>query len=40
MCLQEPKEIYSEVRIIPISKVDRQATVADIMESIESELNK
>lgn len=40
MCLQEPKEVYNEVRIIPISKIDRQATDADIRESIESELDK
>ncbi|MCI4377610.1 hypothetical protein PGIGA_G00205450 [Pangasianodon gigas] len=36
----EPKEVYNEVRIIPITKIDRQATAADIKESIENELDK
>ncbi|XP_060788894.1 structural maintenance of chromosomes flexible hinge domain-containing protein 1 isoform X2 [Neoarius graeffei] len=36
----EPKELYDEVRIIPISKIDRQAVDAEIKRSIESELDK
>lgn len=39
-CLQEPKEVYNEVRIIPITKIDRQAADTEIKESIESELDK
>ncbi|XP_076829513.1 structural maintenance of chromosomes flexible hinge domain-containing protein 1 isoform X2 [Brachyhypopomus gauderio] len=36
----EPKELYNEVRTIPISKIDRQATAASIKKSIEDELAK
>lgn len=39
-CLQEPKEVYNEVRIIPITKIDRQAADPEIKESIEGELDK
>ncbi|XP_072544127.1 structural maintenance of chromosomes flexible hinge domain-containing protein 1 [Salminus brasiliensis] len=36
----EPKELYNEVKIIPISKIDRLATAAAIRKSIEDELAK
>ncbi|XP_051997338.1 structural maintenance of chromosomes flexible hinge domain-containing protein 1 [Xyrauchen texanus] len=36
----EPKELYDEQRIIPISKIDRQATAATITKNIEDELTK
>uniref|UniRef100_A0AAY5E846 SMC hinge domain-containing protein n=1 Tax=Electrophorus electricus TaxID=8005 RepID=A0AAY5E846_ELEEL len=36
----EPKELYNEVRTIPISKIDRQATAASIKKNIEDELAK
>uniref|UniRef100_A0A673GZ20 Structural maintenance of chromosomes flexible hinge domain-containing protein 1-like n=1 Tax=Sinocyclocheilus rhinocerous TaxID=307959 RepID=A0A673GZ20_9TELE len=35
----EPKELYDEVRIIPISKIDRLAAAATIKKKIEDELN-
>lgn len=38
--LQEPKALYNEVKIIPITKIDRQATDADIKEGIKNDLNK
>uniref|UniRef100_A0A673GZ29 Structural maintenance of chromosomes flexible hinge domain-containing protein 1-like n=1 Tax=Sinocyclocheilus rhinocerous TaxID=307959 RepID=A0A673GZ29_9TELE len=34
----EPKELYDEVRIIPISKIDRLAAAATIKKKIEDEL--
>ncbi|XP_022533343.2 structural maintenance of chromosomes flexible hinge domain-containing protein 1 isoform X1 [Astyanax mexicanus] len=36
----EPQELYNEVRIIPISKIDRQATDSAIKKSIAEELAK
>ncbi|XP_017327848.1 structural maintenance of chromosomes flexible hinge domain-containing protein 1 isoform X1 [Ictalurus punctatus] len=36
----EPKEVYNEVKIMPITKIDRQASNADIKENIEKELDK
>ncbi|XP_051523356.1 structural maintenance of chromosomes flexible hinge domain-containing protein 1-like isoform X2 [Myxocyprinus asiaticus] len=36
----EPKEVYDEQRIIPISKIDRQATAEAINKNIEDELAK
>uniref|UniRef100_A0A672NNC2 Structural maintenance of chromosomes flexible hinge domain containing 1 n=1 Tax=Sinocyclocheilus grahami TaxID=75366 RepID=A0A672NNC2_SINGR len=36
----EPKELYDEVRIIPISKIDRLAAAATIKKKIEDELAK
>ncbi|KAI5104111.1 structural maintenance of chromosomes flexible hinge domain-containing protein 1 [Silurus meridionalis] len=36
----EPKELCNEKRIIPIAKIDRQATDSDIKESIENELDR
>ncbi|TSL34555.1 Structural maintenance of chromosomes flexible hinge domain-containing protein 1 [Bagarius yarrelli] len=34
---REPKELYNEVKIIPITKIDRQATQADIKKTIEND---
>ncbi|KAL1270536.1 hypothetical protein QQF64_029552, partial [Cirrhinus molitorella] len=42
-CVQialEPKELYNELRIIPISKIDRLATPAAIKKKIDDELAK
>ncbi|KAF5895762.1 structural maintenance of chromosomes flexible hinge domain-containing protein 1, partial [Clarias magur] len=36
----EPKEIFNEVKTVPITKIDRQATDADIKGYIENELGK
>ncbi|KAL2085320.1 hypothetical protein ACEWY4_018640 [Coilia grayii] len=36
----QPKELYDEVRTIPILKIDRQATTAAIKRNIEDELAK
>ncbi|XP_076146562.1 structural maintenance of chromosomes flexible hinge domain-containing protein 1 isoform X2 [Alosa pseudoharengus] len=36
----QPKELYDEVRTIPIFKIDRQATAAAIKRNIEDELAK
>ncbi|XP_066536910.1 structural maintenance of chromosomes flexible hinge domain-containing protein 1 [Hoplias malabaricus] len=36
----EPKELYNEVKTIPISKIDRQAKPSDIRKNIEEELAK
>ncbi|XP_030635022.1 structural maintenance of chromosomes flexible hinge domain-containing protein 1 [Chanos chanos] len=36
----EPKELYDEVRIIPITKIDRQVSTAAIKRNIEEELAK
>lgn len=36
----QPKELYNEVRTIPIFKIDRQATTAAIKKNIEDELAK
>ncbi|XP_031439419.1 structural maintenance of chromosomes flexible hinge domain-containing protein 1 isoform X2 [Clupea harengus] len=36
----QPKELYDEVRTIPIFKIDRQATAASIKRNIEDELAK
>uniref|UniRef100_A0A672P472 Structural maintenance of chromosomes flexible hinge domain containing 1 n=1 Tax=Sinocyclocheilus grahami TaxID=75366 RepID=A0A672P472_SINGR len=36
----EPKELYDELRIVPISKIDRLAAAANIKKKIEDELAK
>ncbi|XP_036453720.1 structural maintenance of chromosomes flexible hinge domain-containing protein 1 [Colossoma macropomum] len=36
----EPKELYNEIKTIPISKIDRLATAAAIRKSIDDELAK
>ncbi|XP_016148683.1 structural maintenance of chromosomes flexible hinge domain-containing protein 1-like [Sinocyclocheilus grahami] len=39
-CKKEPKELYDELRIVPISKIDRLAAAANIKKKIEDELAK
>lgn len=40
LLLQEPKQLFDEVKTIPISKLDRGATLKSIKKYIDDELAK